>query len=83
MLTLADGGSERNAERARVAPHRLRAFRDEPEVAELLNILSRHRAALALAGTFFRSGSPIAAENQRSINPPNDCCRNSLGYACL
>ncbi|MFC5907891.1 helix-turn-helix transcriptional regulator [Streptacidiphilus monticola] len=36
MLTLADGGSERTSERARVVLHRLEAFRDVPEVAELL-----------------------------------------------
>jgi transcriptional regulator with XRE-family HTH domain len=36
MLTLADGGSERTAERARIVRHRLEAFRDVPEVAELL-----------------------------------------------
>ncbi|MER0445304.1 transcriptional regulator [Streptomyces sp. Edi4] len=36
MLTLGQSGSERTAERTRVVLARLRAFRDVPEVAELL-----------------------------------------------
>lgn len=36
MLTLADSGSERTAERARIVLNRLQAFRHMPEVAELL-----------------------------------------------
>ncbi len=36
MLTLGQSGSERTAERTRIVLERLRAFRDVPEVAELL-----------------------------------------------